>query len=278
MATRRKYKVPHFRDGGRVMQDMPIADDAPAEAGGFPSGILGDHLEHAGAAHGAGIEDVIRSAPPPTGPPADDNPLQKALDAQTRAEEMQRNPTSAIDRHIAGIPGLSEHKRAFLRQFPVLVEDRDVMSVFNKHYAEALQSGFTDDTPELDSHLITATVRDLEHRRQLALAAEPEDVAVQRLDDEVEAIRRSEAPPAPIAPPPAAPPKRRVVYSAPVSREVPLGAGEQRPGAISLNREEREIAHSSFKHLPPAQAEYEYYLNKKKMIAMKANGSIQGDW
>lgn len=29
MATRRKYKVQHFRDGGRVLEDMPIADDAP---------------------------------------------------------------------------------------------------------------------------------------------------------------------------------------------------------------------------------------------------------
>ena len=154
------------------------------------------------------------------------------------------------------------------------------MQVFNRQYAQALQSGFTDDTSELDNHLITATVREIEHRRQLALAAEPEDVAVQRLEDEVEALQRSEQPPAPIAPPPMPPPARRSIpMSIPVIRDVPNYSGVRQSDSsrITLNQDERFIAHTSFPHLPKAEAEYAYAQNKKRMHQMKASGEIQGD-
>lgn len=211
----------------------------------------------------------------------EDNPLMHALAAQTRAEQLQReaaqrSPPSPIEHRIEKIPGLSDHKKNFLRQFPVLIEDPAVMQVFNRQYAQALQSGFTDDTPELDNHLITATVREIEHRRQLALAAEPVDVAVQRLDDDIEAIRRSEQPPAPIAPPPLMTRKKTLPGgNAPVSRDAPMISGDRRQ-ENTLRPDEREIARVSFPHLPAAQAEYQYLLNKRKMT-MKANGEIQGD-
>jgi hypothetical protein len=284
MATRRRYKNPQgYRDGGRVLADVAIADDEPSDAGGFPSGILGDHLEHAGAALQDGT--VPRSPPPSAEPPpaADDNPLQRALAAQTRAEQLQREalqrpPPSTIEQHIEKIPGLSEHKRAFLRQYPVLVEDPAVMKIFNNHYAKALQDGFTDDTPELDNHLVLETVREIEHRRQLALAGESEDVAVQRLEDEAAAIMRSEAPPAPKTSPPMAAARRSIPMSAPVSRESPMWSGRRgNDENNTLRADEREIARVSFPHLPAAQAEYEYLLNKRKMHEMKRDGRIQGD-
>jgi hypothetical protein len=263
MATRRKPRG--YRDGGRVLADVPIAGDEP---GGFPAGILGDQTK---GTHGLIAEP----------PPADDNPLMHALAAQTRAEQLQheaaqRPPPSPIEHRIEKFPGLSEHKRAFLRQFPVLIEDPAVMQVFNRHYAEALQSGFADDTAELDNHLITATVREIELRRQLALAQEPVEAHVQRLEDEAAAIDRSEQPPAPVAPPPMPPRKKSIPMSAPVSRDSPMMSGDRRP-ENTLSADERMIARVSFKHLPPAQAEYEYLLNKRKMMEMKRDGRIQGD-
>ena len=151
------------------------------------------------------------------------------------------------------------------------------MAVFNKKYAEALQSGFTDDTSELDNHLITATVREIEHRRQLALASEPVDVAVQRLEDESAAIDREERP-APIAPPSPRPaPRRSIPMSAPVSRDAPSYNGRSQTNETNtLRADERQIAHVSFPHLPAAQAEYEYLKNKRLMIQRKASGEIQG--
>jgi hypothetical protein len=133
-------------------------------------------------------------------------------------------------------------------------------------------------TPELDNHLITATVREIEHRRQLALARESVDDAVQRLDDEIEANRRSEEP-APAPSPPAPPQRRRSVpMSAPVSRESPMWSGQRRNDENNtLRADEREIAHVSFPHLPKSQAEYEYLKNKRLMIQRKASGEIQVD-
>lgn len=292
MATRRKYKVQHFRDGGRVLADMPIADDEPAEAGGFPAGILGvatDDRQNPAAADDA-TGDIQNGAAV-----ADENPLQRALDAQTRAEEMQRQRAqqplpSALEQHIQKIPNLSEHKRAFLRQFPVLLEDPITQQIFNRHYVEALQSGgFTDDTAALDNHLIAATAREIAQRRQqLEPAHEPArtiEEEVRRLDDEIEANRRSEQP-APIAPPPAqrAPPSiqgRRVPMSAPVSRDVHMTSGQRQSdsNSMTLTAEERDIAHRSYSapDMTDAQKEYEYAKAKRRMIQMKADGSIQGD-
>jgi hypothetical protein len=56
-----------------------------------------------------------------------------------------------------------------------------------------------------------------------------------------------------------------------------MSNGARRQGQIHLNREEREIAHTSFPHLPKTQAELEYARNRERMFAMKADGRIQGD-
>jgi hypothetical protein len=295
LATRRKYKVPHFRDGGRVMEDVPIEGDAPnlsapnlSETEGFPAEILGDAPSPFLDLPATGVTETPVAEPPPAEakPSAnaisDDNPLQRALDAQRRAEELQRQapqrppPSSAIEQRIDSLPGLSEHKRAFLKQFPVILEDQVVGQTFNRHYQEGLKSGLADDSPELDQYLIANTVREIEHRRQLALASESVDEAVQKLDDEIEANRRSEEPPAPPSPRPA--PRRSVPMSAPVSREAPMWSGQRGTNENNtLRADEREIARVSFPHLPAAQAEYEYLKNKRLMIQRKASGEIQGD-
>jgi len=283
MATRRKYKVQHFRDGGRVLQDMPIADDAPAEAGsssatrgrfedgGFPTGILGDAPPAATTQQPPSAESSLATE--------HDNPLMHALAAQQRAEQMhaQQPQRSAIEQRIEKIPGLTDHKKNLLRQFPVIVEDPVVGQMFNRHYQAGLQSGLGDDTPELDHYLIANVVSEIEQRDQHRRQLESEDVAVQRLDDEAAAHLRSYAP-APIAPPSKPPaPRRLMQISAPVTREVPMISGERRQ-ENTLNQDERFIAHTSFPHLPKPQAEYEYLKNKRLMIQRKASGEIQGDY
>jgi hypothetical protein len=285
MATRRKYKVQHFRDGGRVLEDVRIADDEPAEAGGFPSGILGDHPPSEGVATGGTQNAAAAESSTAAEEP---NPLMHALHAQRRAEELQREapqrppPSSAIEQHIQKIPNLSEHKRAFLRQFPVLLEDPITQQIFNRHYVEALQSGgFTDDTAALDNHLIAATAREIEQRRQqLEPAHEPArtiEEEVQRLDDEIEANRRSEQPPAPIAPPPMrAAPRRSIPMSAPVSRDAPNYSGRREPpGWNTLTAEERQVARNSFSdpNVSNEQKEYLYLKNKQKLAKMRKDGS-----
>jgi len=281
MATRRKYRTPlAFKDGGRVPDtDMLIADDEPAEAGGFPSGILGDHAP----AEGVATSDRQKSTATDSSTVAEEpNPLQAALHAQRRADEMHRGAAqqpqrSAIEQRIEKIPGLSDHKKNLLRQFPVIVEDPVVSAMFNRHYQAGLQSGLGDDTPQLDQYLIANVASEIEQREQHRRQLESEDVAVRRLEDEAAAHLRSYAPPEPIAPPskPAAP-RRSMPISAPVSREVPMVSGERRQ-ENTLNQDERFIAHTSFPHLPKPQAEYEYLKNKRLMIQRKASGEIQGD-
>ena len=268
---------------------MLIADDEPTEAGGFPSGILGDAPKTEGA-HGSAppaTNGLAENNPLAEPPPADDNPLMRAFTAQQRAEELQRDapqrppPSSAIEQHIQKIPNLSEHKRAFLRQFPVLLSDPITQQIFNRHYQAGLQSGLGDDSPELDNYLIANTAREIEQRRQqLEPAHEPArtiEEEVRRLDDEVESGMRSEQPPKPIAPPPA---RRRVPMSAPVSRDTHDYSGRPQSAntSMTLSAEERDIAHRSYTahNMTDAQKEYEYAKQKRRMIAAKANGEIQG--
>lgn len=83
-------------------------------------------------------------------------------------------------------------------------------------------------------------------------------------------------------PPQAAPqPQRRSMpVSAPVSRDVPTATGA-RPGSVTLTEEERKIARISILDRPDMpnmtneQKEYLYAQNKRKLHAMRANGSYR---
>jgi hypothetical protein len=100
------------------------------------------------------------------------------------------------------------------------------------------------------------------------VAAEDLDLEAQGLLEEALAAR---------PPPPPAAPRRSIPFSAPVSREVSMSTGGKPSGENRLSAEERQIAHVSFPHLAKTTAEYEYLQNRKKMIAMKKDGRIQGD-
>lgn len=238
MATRRKYAPPKYRDGGRVpVTDMAIPGDEP------------------------------RIEPAPV---ADDNALQNAIDADMRAEELQRDTLSPLEQHLASLP-ITEHQRAFLRAHPEMITDEFRSMAMAAHYREALAEGIEDDTPEMDQRILDGVQREVAHQHKLAM----------------DNIRRRMAPepapepaPAPIAAPPpapaaAAPPARRSMpVSAPVSRDIPMTSGNNFRSDNTLTAEERQIARTSFTdpNMTNGQKEYLYLQNKKKLAALRASG------
>lgn len=268
-----------------VDADVMIEDDPTSASPGVASGAAAPDVASPGIAPGP--------AGPAAAPPADDSSaLIRAAVAAQRADDMQRQREQpppqqpqpmTIAQYIDGLD-VSGHKKGFLKQHPEMLQP-SIVPVMAKHYRAGLLAGLEDDTPELDQFVLANVAREIEHQRELTSAdarptAENRQAhqqtaeAVEDLQREAEAIlaeTETEQRPAPPAP------RRSIPFSAPVSREVPMASGEQRPGQITLSAEERQIAHSSFKHLPKHAAEVEYAANKRKMLAMKADGRIQGD-
>ena len=246
MATRRKYKVPAYKDGGAVRVDNIIVAP-PVEAP-----VQVEHCSTSG-------RPPVEAAPPP----ADDDPLVKAHRAQQRAEEIQRNAARApqgnanrppsIDDVVNAIPGLSEHKRQFRKANSNLLQPANVDAV-RFHYHAALNAGVVDDTPEMNQAILDGIAR--ERARAVAQA------------------KAIVEPPAP-----AAPSRPRVQVSAPVSREAPAMSGNRQPSDWNtLSPEERDMAHRSFVDRPDmprltlAEREYLYLQNRNKYRKMKASG------
>jgi hypothetical protein len=179
---------------------------------------------------------------------------------------------------------LSDHKRGFLKQFPIML-DREVTPIMARHYQAGLQAGLEDDSDKLDRYVLDHVARDIEHQRQLTSPqarptpenqARHEDVEehATALQEEAEALLDDAVAAHQPAPPPAA--RRSVQYSAPVSRESPtMATGGRQSANNTLSAEERQIAHVSFPHLPKTAAEYQYLQNRKLMREMKADGRIQ---
>jgi hypothetical protein len=68
--------------------------------------------------------------------------------------------------------------------------------------------------------------------------------------------------------------RRSLPVSAPVSRDVPTAGGQKMSAqqTVTLNAEERDIAHKSFSWLHKADAEREYATQKLKLARMRASG------
>jgi hypothetical protein len=244
VVTRRKYRQPQgFRDGGAVpvVDNIIIADTMPVPA------------EPAPAVH------VHEHAPSP--PPADDNPLVRAYAAHRRAEELQREAARqapTIEQHIDAIPGLSSHKRQFLKAHPKMATDPAEARAMSFHYNAALNAGVQDDSPEMDRFILAGMFREREHEAKTA------------------------PPPAEAArPTPAAMPRKSSLpMSAPVSRDVPsYSSGKPVSNKMTLSPAEVAIARASFVDRPDmprmsnAQKEYIYAQNKRRYLQMKADGS-----
>jgi len=143
MATRRKYKVQHFRDGGVVKDVGSVAEDAAPEPA---------------------------ASPPAASPPqTEESPLARALAAARHAEALQhqaaqRQPTEH-ERFVDAMPGLNDRKRNFLKQNPELMRP-GIAEIAGRHYQEALAAGIADDSPEIERHIIESTARELASHRE----------------------------------------------------------------------------------------------------------------
>lgn len=252
MAVLRKRRVEeplHFRDGGAV----PMSADVVAE----PT------LDTVTAAPTASAMESV--AAPEFAPRSEaDSAVLAAVHATLAAEGLQREaarlqremeqrpapplPLSAIEQHINALP-ISEHKRRFLRARPDLLEPSR-SQMLAQHYADAIRSGIKDDSAELDEYLLNGVQRDLE---------------------------RLEPTPGPIeahSPPSAPAPSRRpsIPMTAPPSREVPMSDGRMFTDRVTLSAEERQMAHLSYRGMPPAEAERIYAEQKLKIRRERAAG------
>jgi hypothetical protein len=250
VATRRRYKSPpgYFR-GGAVPSGAKIPDSAGAP-----------QVEPAPIA--PPVEAAPIEAPPVSSSPTfADDPLVRAHAAQLRAEELQRHaaraPSNAgrpptIDDVVNAIPGLSEHKRAFLREHPNFLEPASADQV-RFHYHSALAAGVADDTPEMNRAILDGVASERERS--------------------VDVARKI------AATPPAAPRRPSIQFSAPVSREVPNASGKRHSDDMTLTPEERDIARRSIIDRPDlprmtnAEKEWQYLQNRNRLRRMKADGS-----
>jgi hypothetical protein len=236
-------------------------------------------------------------------PGVEDNPLQRALEAQQHAESLQHQHAQRqriglpepeldpqrrqhVEAHIDSM-GLSAHKARFLKSHPSLLSPPYNRSMANAYHL-ALHAGVADDTVAMDHAILAGVSRDIEHHRALSqlTAADarptPENHAMHHdVSESADALMReaeahlAEYQPEPAASPPAK--RRSIPMSAPVSRDIPGASGQRIDNGNTLRADERQIARVSFPHLSPPQAEYAYLQNKKRMMAMKADGRIQGD-
>jgi hypothetical protein len=235
VATRRKYKSPQgYRDGGAVVDNVIVAEPAPTPH-----------------------EPAAAPVPAPSHD-ADDNPLVRAHAAQIRAEELQRRaaqkPTT-VEEHIDRIPGLSSHKRQFLKAHPKMATDPEEARAMSFHYNAALSAGVPDDSEEMNRAILAGMYREREY------AAKDKPPAA--------------APRAPIAP------RKSLPMSAPVSRETPSYSDGKPLSSrkMTLSPEEVQIARAAIIDRPDmpkmsnAQKEYLYLQQREKYRAMKADGT-----
>jgi hypothetical protein len=245
---------------------------------------------------------------PQSTPPSDDDALVRAAAATRHAEELQRQHAHrqqaglaepqldpeqrrAIDAHIDGMSDLTEHKRRFLKSHPSLMT-KPYNELMKHAYMVAKHAGVPDDTAAMDNAILAGVVRDIEHHHALSALTSaharptPENAQAHHdiresaaaLQQEAEGHLAEMAAENPPPPPPA--PRRTIPVSAPVSRDAPMPSGQRFSDStkIHLSKEEREIANSSYKHLPTKEErELAYARAKGKMLKMKANGEIQGD-
>ena len=242
------------------------------------------------------------AAPGPASGADDGNPLQRALEAQQHAEELQHQhkhrqqaglqepvldpqQRQMVDAHVDGINGLTEHWRRFLKSHPSLLSPPYHASMMHA-YDVALRAGVSDSTDQMDRAILIGVARDIEHHHHLSqltsAAARPTPENAQIHDDASQAAAElqreaehhlAEHRPEPVAPPPS-PPRRSMPMQAPVSRDAPSVSGYRQP-SNHLTAAEVTIAHNSFTdpNMSNREKELLYLKNKQRYNAMKADGS-----
>ena len=242
MAYRRKYKT-----GGRV-----LAADHPVESVDV---------------------SIPLDDPEASSPHADDesdNAVIRAAQATHRAEGLQRQAIQAqqpqtIEEHIDRLPGLSDRRKAFLKQNTLLLDPKNLPAI-ERYYKESQGLGIAADTDAEDEHILRGVLGDLAAERKRGI-----DTANAMRSEPMPDLARG-AEPAPQL----SAPRRTMPMTAPVSRQVPSASGRAQDfKTITLTGEQRLIARQSMSWLSPEEAERQYALNLRRMLQGKADGSIQ---
>lgn len=234
---------------------------------------------------------AVSAIPPPD--PASDDAVRRAAEAVKYAETLQN---MTVEQYIDHLPDLSDHKRAFLKKFPLAMQEDNARSLA-RHRQAALAAGVADDTEEMDRAMLDGFAADLRAQRErltpsdmIARPPEIEKVAPDPVAEE-EALKPF-IPPSGLPPPlPHAGPSRGrekgIAYSAPVSREVPSYSGKRmsETRSITLSPLEREIARNSFgpiqgpngelKDMTPEAKERLYAQKKQELLAKRASGEYR---
>jgi hypothetical protein len=273
VATRRKYRsrpdpIPADNGAAAAAQASPVApgqaaggDDSPLLAA-LRSQQHAEHLQHLQRQHATRAQVGLPEPP---------------LDPATR---------QAVDQHIDAMPGLSDHKKRFLKSHPSLLQQPH-LQLMSHAYQIALHAGIPDDTPAMDAAVLGGIHLNLQHHRQLSQLTSahaqptPENhqahhdtaEAVAALQREAEQHLAAHQPASPTAPKPQ---RRSLPMSAPVSRDVPSASGHRQPdGWNTLSAEERQIARNSFTdpNVSNEQKELMYLRQKQKLHRMRQDGS-----
>jgi hypothetical protein len=242
MATRRKQKVRHYKQGGAVPLDDVLPGFGREDAAALPADVT--------AAPALPEPDNI--PPSETG----DAVLQAIL-RQRRAEELQTQRAAEPAPHQQPAPPqpqMSPRRRAFVEANPELANPQNAEAVMG-YLRQAERMGMQDEA-EVDAFVLQSLKSEQRQR-------EP---------------RREE--PASYAEPPQAraEPRRSMPMSAPVQRSAPTMSGKPRTSG-TLTAEEREMAHAAIPDRPDlpkltnAQKEFMYLQNREKYQRMKADGT-----
>lgn len=239
MATRRKYRTPAAPADADVAAGAPASPDDAAEIQMHAEALQREAEQHQHAAQQQPVED---------------NPLQRALDAQQHAEHLQQQHHAAHHAHHAAIDamGLDAHKTAMIKKYPEMLKHGKALSV---HHGNAIAGGVPDNSPQMDAFMLQA----LQHE-QAKQGGSPQQMPA------------TMAPP----PPPAPAPRRSIPMSAPVSRDIGNMSGHREaPGFNTLTAEERIVARNSFSdpNMSPQQKELLYLRNKQRLAQLRKDGA-----
>jgi hypothetical protein len=230
------------------------------------------------ATGGAVSADGAEVTPPPAAPPLEPEPppspeaglaIARAIEAARQAEQMQHDPQFAIERAVNAIPGLTDHKRAYLREHPDYWVDPTLRPALGRHYQAGLAAGIPDDSPEMNQHISRSMDQELAARHNQR-AAMPAPATL-----DFPAVGSSKPMRA-----------RSLPFSAPVSRDIPTASGQKVPDFrnMTLSPAEREIARNSFgpikdasgnvRDLTNEEKEFRYAQNKALMLKRRADGTL----
>ncbi len=247
MAYKRRYKQPKgYRDGGAVIADEERVD-SPA------------------------------LAPDPVPPPADDgsNHLLQAVEAQRRAEELQRQ----------GVGGPSIRDQIDQLRTTDIFRYRAAML----YHQQALGEGVADNTPEMTQRIVQGIQQEIQHQHNMAAenvkayAAPLMPPAREPTQIQQAALAEAAGSALPVADPIVPQRQNSLPMTAPVSRAAIdySGRSVRDSTKIKLSAEERDMAHRSIVDRPDlprlsdADKEYIYARNKAKLLRMRQSGEYR---